>query len=99
MPVSYWVDSAPGPTFPAASGDVDADGAVLGAGIVGLTAATLLKRAGRTVVLVEARRILRGATGYTTAKLTSGHGLVYDTLVRRFGLELARLYAEANQAA
>jgi len=99
MPVSYWIDSTPETEFPALSGEVRVDVAVLGGGITGLTAATLLKEAGKTVALVEARRIVRGVTGYTTAKVTAGHGLIYDDLTQSFGERGARIYAHANQAA
>ena len=40
-----------------------------------------------------------GATGYTTAKVTSGHGAIYGDLDDRFGEEGARVYAESKQAA
>jgi glycine/D-amino acid oxidase-like deaminating enzyme/nitrite reductase/ring-hydroxylating ferredoxin subunit len=96
---SYWIASTESPEFPRLEGDVSVDVAVVGAGITGITTATLLKRAGKTVALVEAKRILRGATGYTTAKLTAGHNVVYSHLERHFGAEGARLYAAANQTA
>jgi glycine/D-amino acid oxidase-like deaminating enzyme/nitrite reductase/ring-hydroxylating ferredoxin subunit len=95
---SYWVTSAPGRDFPAQHDDVDVDVVVIGAGIVGVVAATLLKEAGRTVALLDARRLVEGATGYTTAKLTSAHGLIYEHLVESFGAEGARIYGEANEA-
>jgi glycine/D-amino acid oxidase-like deaminating enzyme/nitrite reductase/ring-hydroxylating ferredoxin subunit len=75
------------------------DVAVVGAGITGVTAAVLLKRAGMRVALLDSKRIVCGATGYTTAKVTSGHGAAYGKLVDAFGEEGARTYAESNQAA
>ena len=72
--------------------------AVVGAGITGITAAVLLKRAGKTVALLESKRIVHGATGYTTAKVTSGHGLGYTKIKNAFGEDGTRIYAEANQA-
>jgi glycine/D-amino acid oxidase-like deaminating enzyme/nitrite reductase/ring-hydroxylating ferredoxin subunit len=42
---------------------------------------------------------VRGATGYTTAKVTAGHGVIYSELERTFGADGARIYAESNQAA
>ena len=99
MPESYWVASTPETQFGSQREDVDVDVAVVGAGITGLTAATLLKRAGKTVAVIEFDRVARGASGYNTAKLTAGHNLVFATLVKRFGEEKARLYGEANQAA
>lgn len=99
MPVSYWIDSTPETDYPPLDGSVEVDVAVLGAGITGLTAATLLKEAGKTVAVVDAKRVARGVTGYTTAKLTSGHGAIYASIESNFGAEGARTYAESNQAA
>jgi glycine/D-amino acid oxidase-like deaminating enzyme len=99
MPSSLWIESTPQTDYPPLQGTVDVDAAVLGAGITGVTAATLLKRAGRTVALVDSKRVVRGVTGHTTAKLTSGHGLIYAELAKSFGREGARGYAESNQAA
>jgi glycine/D-amino acid oxidase-like deaminating enzyme/nitrite reductase/ring-hydroxylating ferredoxin subunit len=95
---SLWLDTTAPPTFRPLERDVAVDFAVIGAGITGLTTALLLKRAGASVAVVEARRIGHGVTGYTTAKLTSLQGLVYTKLISRFGVERARLYAEANEA-
>lgn len=98
--LSYWIDaSSTGRTYPAQEGDVRADVAVLGGGIVGLTAAALLKRAGKRVVLAEMSRVGTGVTGHSTAKVTSQHELVYAELERRSGAAAASAYAEANQAA
>ena len=40
-----------------------------------------------------------GASGYTTAKVTSLHGLIYNYLARHHRAERAGAYAAANQAA
>jgi glycine/D-amino acid oxidase-like deaminating enzyme/nitrite reductase/ring-hydroxylating ferredoxin subunit len=96
---SLWEATAPAAAFPALEGRVEVDAAVVGAGIVGVTAAYLVKRAGRRVALLEAGRVGQGTTGRTTAKLTVGHGLVYRDLAAEHGKEAARLYAESNQAA
>ncbi|MBA2615254.1 MAG: FAD-dependent oxidoreductase [Actinobacteria bacterium] len=96
---SYWIASTPDTSFPALEGEHSVDVAVVGAGIVGITAAMRLKRESKTVALIESKRSLHGVTGYTTAKLTAGHNVIYTHLERHFGAEGARLYAEANQAA
>ncbi len=75
------------------------DAAVIGGGIAGLTTALLLKRAGLRMALIEARRIASGATGYTTAKITSLHGLTYARLLKEQGEDRAGQYAQASQAA
>jgi glycine/D-amino acid oxidase-like deaminating enzyme/nitrite reductase/ring-hydroxylating ferredoxin subunit len=96
---SYWIASAAGRGFPSLAGGISVDVAVVGAGITGLTAATLLKQAGKSVAVVESKEIARGTTGYTTAKVTAGHRLVYKDLLRKFGEDGARVYAESQQAA
>ena len=73
--------------------------AVIGAGITGVTTAHLLKQEGKTVALLETNRVGYGATGYTTAKLTVGHSLVYADLTDSFGVETARRYARSNHEA
>jgi glycine/D-amino acid oxidase-like deaminating enzyme/nitrite reductase/ring-hydroxylating ferredoxin subunit len=96
---SYWVASTPETAYPELSSGVEVDVAVVGAGITGVTAAVLLKRGGKRVALLDSKRIVCGATGYTTAKVTSGHGAAFGKLTDAFGEEGARTYAESNQAA
>lgn len=96
--VSFWVDSTLSTTYPSLEKEVAVDVVIIGGGIVGLTAATLLKRAGKTVAVIESRQIVTGVSGYTTAKITSLHQLIYADLIKEIGEEKARLYAESNQA-
>ncbi|MEQ4204011.1 FAD-dependent oxidoreductase [Actinopolymorpha sp. B9G3] len=96
---SYWMDST-GPTrYPWLAGDQTADVAVIGGGIAGLSAAWELLRAGRSVVVLEADRIAAGVTGYTTAKLSALHTLIYTQLTRSVGADGARTYARSQQNA
>jgi len=48
---SVWQDTASHPSFPPLASDVSVDVAIVGAGITGLTLATLLKEAGKTVAV------------------------------------------------
>src|SRR5690606_34306787 len=69
------------------------------AGIVGLQTALLLRDSGLKVAVLEARQVGRQATGRSTAKVTSQHGVKYAALIRNLGRDGARLYAEANEKA
>jgi glycine/D-amino acid oxidase-like deaminating enzyme/nitrite reductase/ring-hydroxylating ferredoxin subunit len=86
---SYWMDSSSVPRFPALDRNLSVDVAIVGAGITGLTAAYLLKRAGRTVAVID-----RGRCGGVDSSLTTAHvTCVTDTdlseLVRTFGRDHA----------
>ena len=95
---SYWIATASTRAFPQLSGDIEADVAVIGGGIVGVTTARMLKDRGLKVALVEARGVGEEVTGKSTAKITSQHNLALTTIARKFGEDGARLYAEANEA-
>jgi glycine/D-amino acid oxidase-like deaminating enzyme len=96
---SYWIASTDAPKLSSLKGSVRADVVVIGAGIVGLTAALLLCEADREVIVLEADQVAGGVSGYTTAKLTAGHGLAYSRLESVFGRDQARAYAESQTAA
>lgn len=96
---SLWVSTTPEPSYPALDRDIEADVIVVGSGIVGLSTARMLAARGLRVVVIEARNVCHGATGYTTAKLTSLHSTIYSKLSKTWGDETAAVYAAANQAA
>ena len=96
---SLWLETTPYSEYPAIADDTQVDVAVIGGGIAGLSAAYLLKQAGKRVAVFEKARIGTGVTGYTTGKVTSQHGLIYSNLIKRFGREAAHDYGQANQAA
>ena len=98
-PISFWIDSAPDTTFPALNHDIMVDVAIVGGGIAGVTTAKLLKKMGKTVAIVESKKIAEGVSGHTTAKVTSLHQLIYADLIKNLGFEKAKVYAESNQAA
>ena len=95
---SLWLEPAE-TRFPGLTKTLEVDVAVIGAGITGVTTAHLLKQAEKSVALIESSGVGYGATGYTTAKLTVGHSLVYHDLIASFGEDAARQYARSNQEA
>jgi len=96
---SLWLDAAPDRVRPPLEGEARADVLVAGAGITGLTTALRLAREGRSVIVVDQGRLGTGTTGYTTAKVTSQHGMTYASLRRKHGAEGARTYGAANERA
>jgi glycine/D-amino acid oxidase-like deaminating enzyme/nitrite reductase/ring-hydroxylating ferredoxin subunit len=96
---SYWMESSPATGLAPLPGDQRTSVAVIGAGITGLTTAALLASAGVPVLVIESGRICAGTTGFTTAKVTSQHSLIYASLIEQHGIERAQVYAHAQQAA
>ena len=100
---SLWAATAPdGPTHPpldTTTARAKVDVVVVGAGITGLSTALALLERGATVAVLEAGRICSGVTAYTTAKVSSLHGLTYAGLAKSFGDDVARAYGQANQGA
>ena len=97
--VSYWISSTPETSYPSLAGDQHVDVAIVGGGIFGITAAYLLKQEGLSVAVIEGDRILRGVTGYTTAKISSSQHLIYSQLMKKFGEDGARIYGQSQEAA
>lgn len=95
-PTSPWLDGVPETSFPALHGEVHADVAVVGGGLAGTLTAHLLAEAGRSVVLLERRRVAGNTSGHTTAKASIHHGPVYAHLRETFGELGALRYALAN---
>ncbi len=75
------------------------DVVVIGGGLTGLTAAYLLKKAGKTVCVLERDRLGSGDTGRTTAHLTAVTDRRISALVKSFGKETARVVWQAGTAA
>ncbi len=96
-PDCCWTVVAPETSYPRGEGERALDVAVIGGGIVGLTTALQIARAGRSVAVIEALQVGRQVTGRSTAKITTQHRLIYDHLIRTVGREKAQLYADANR--
>lgn len=97
--LSVWTADSHFSTFPKLEDDIKTRIAVVGGGIAGVLTAYMLKQNGVDCVLLEADRICKGVTQNTTAKITSQHGLIYDKLINKLGIEKAQMYLEANENA
>src|SRR4051812_21543981 len=96
---SYWISRNTLPTFPKLERDLKVDAVVVGGGIAGVTAAYLLKRAGKTVALLEKNRCGNKDTGHTTAHVTYVTDERLRDLVDRFGRNHAQATWDAGHAA
>lgn len=70
---------------------------VIGAGITGLTAALLLQKAGKTVIVAEKDTPAFGTTGGTSAHINTFADTTYKEAESGFGKEGAQLFADAVQ--
>jgi glycine/D-amino acid oxidase-like deaminating enzyme/nitrite reductase/ring-hydroxylating ferredoxin subunit len=95
----YWNSAELLPRFPRLDADVETDVVVIGGGLTGLTAAYLIKRAGRRVVLLERGRLAAIDTGSTTAHLTCVTDTRLIDLARHLGDDHARAVWDAGLAA
>ena len=97
--LSLWIDTTPSTSYPSLNGDMEADVAIVGAGITGITAAYLLAKAGKSVVLVDKGRIAMAETGHTTAHIVESTDADYGELIKVHGEEDARVNTEAIASA
>jgi glycine/D-amino acid oxidase-like deaminating enzyme len=77
--------------FPELSGELEADIAVVGAGIAGVASAHYLARAGFSVALLEQEKVPAGASRYSSGILYFGSGTDFQTALQLWGREKAKL--------
>ena len=73
------------------------DDVVVGVGLTGLLTALLLARAGRSVVVLEARHVGAVTTGNTTGKVSLLQGSKLSTTLGRQSRRVVSAYVEANR--
>lgn len=97
--LSVWSADSDFKKFSQLNEDIRTHVCIIGGGIAGVLCGYMLKQKGVDCVIVEADKICRGVTQNTTAKITSQHGLIYDKLIRKFGIEKAQMYLQSNENA
>ena len=96
---SLWEQTSQRISFEPLDQDIKTDVLIIGGGMAGILCAYMLHNAGVQYALVEADVVCGGITRNTTAKITCQHGLIYDKLIRKFGLEQAKRYLDVNEQA
>lgn len=97
--VSLWMAGTEIPDFGPLTHNEHADVCIVGAGIAGLTAAYLLGREGKTVIVLDDGPIAAGETERTSAHLCWALDDRFYELERLHGEKGARLAAESHAAA
>jgi glycine/D-amino acid oxidase-like deaminating enzyme/nitrite reductase/ring-hydroxylating ferredoxin subunit len=96
---SLWLDPPPTIETDRFDRDVHYDVAVVGAGLTGMATALLLARAGRRVVVLEARAVGAVTSGHSTAKVTLLQGTRLSTIVANHTEHVTGAYVEGNREA
>ena len=101
MNKSYWISSSieNKKKYPKLEEKKQAEIVIIGGGLTGLTTGYYLSKEGKEVILLEKDEICNHASGNTTAKITSQHGLFYNYLLQSVGKKEAKQYLEANEKA
>jgi glycine/D-amino acid oxidase-like deaminating enzyme len=88
---TYWLDTVPMPSASASTPLPEkVDVAVIGGGLTGLSAARALAKRGLKVVVLEAETFGWGASSRNGGMVLTGLKLGMQTVVRKYGRELAR---------
>ncbi|HVI77125.1 MAG TPA: FAD-dependent oxidoreductase, partial [Candidatus Acidoferrum sp.] len=95
---TLWWKTVEMPEYPALDGDTRVDVVVVGAGITGLTAARLLVKEGKRVMVLEQGRVGSGTTGGTTAHVTQVPDLRFRDLRSKWGIDDLRTVVDSSRA-
>ena len=87
------------PKFNKLEEDLDCDVCVVGGGYTGLSTALSLSERGYKVILLEAQRVVFGASGRNGGQVCSGQRWDVIDLKKSFGLERARILWEIGEEA
>ena len=95
----YWWESTPRPDKELVEIPESADVGIVGAGFTGLTAALILARAGRRVIVFDALRAGEGASSRNGGICSGNIKFSFSTLIDKFGLDRAKSFFAEGIAA
>lgn len=87
---SIWNDYAGETDFATLNEDITVDTVIIGGGITGISAASLLARGGRKVAVLEALKVGGGTTGHSTGNLYVGIDRTLSALRSKYGVDTLR---------
>ena len=96
---SFWLDNFKTKSYPELDKDLNVDVCIIGGGITGISCGYYLAKNNLKVCILEKDKIMEKTSGHTTAKITSGHGLIYKYLFDSYGKDCAQKYLNSNQEA
>lgn len=96
---ALWDDTVNETHYPALTGALEVDVAVIGAGITGLTTALHLQAAGLRVAVIEARRVGSGTTGDSTGNLYAPVGPGLASIEEKHSIRTAGAVVQARAEA
>ncbi len=87
------------PKFKVINKNISTDVCIIGGGITGVGTAYYLNKNNVDFILLEKDTICNSTTKYSTAKITSQHNLIYSSIMKKYGINIAKLYLDANNNA
>jgi glycine/D-amino acid oxidase-like deaminating enzyme/nitrite reductase/ring-hydroxylating ferredoxin subunit len=96
---SFWQSDVQFPDMPALTSDASTDVCVVGGGIAGLTTAFLLQKRGKSVIVLNDRKITDSQTARTSAHLSSAIDDRFFELIKMHGEDVTRLAYQSHATA
>ncbi len=97
---SVWQNDTKLKSFEKLEGNnIKTDVLIIGAGLTGILSAYMLKQKNIDCVIAERDRVFGKTSSHTTAKITYQTGLIYDRIIKNYGIQKAQMYFNANKKA
>jgi glycine/D-amino acid oxidase-like deaminating enzyme/nitrite reductase/ring-hydroxylating ferredoxin subunit len=98
--ISLWEDiTAREDSYPSLEEEIEADIAIIGAGITGITTALRLMGSGKKVVILESNKVGDGTTGFSTGNLYVAVQPYYEKLRSKFDAKTVKTIADSRKVA